>query len=205
MRVYISGKITGNPNYEKDFEEVEKELAEKGFEVINPVKVASKCMYLEYKEHLKIDLQLLEKAEAMYQMDGWEESKGARLEKAWADCLGIPVYSNQNAVDNDKPFGFKNKIYGYSDDNVCIEGEDDDEIGCFDSTVKLFFDDGTEIEVRYGKYYPDTKENKGIWEIRIIKEGFAPHRLMVCDDENAEIYSDIFETDARVKDVEVLS
>ena len=38
MKVYIAGKITGNPDYYEQFAEAEKLLTEQGHAVINPVK-----------------------------------------------------------------------------------------------------------------------------------------------------------------------
>ena len=86
------------------------------------------------------------------------------------------------------------KIYGASDDlieinNSCFE---ENEIDCFDKDVRIFFDDGAVIKCGYGK------GDLGIWAIHIEKEGTAKYILNICDDENAEIYSDIFETDAEV-------
>ena len=86
----------------------------------------------------------------------------------------------------------KIKVYGYSDDVLDIDGAPypADEIGCFDSTVTVRFSDGTTIRAKYGK------NNKSIWEIKVIEKGTAPQTLTECDDENAEIYSDIFEIEA---------
>lgn len=86
------------------------------------------------------------------------------------------------------------KIYGASDDlieinNSCFE---ENEIYCFDEDVRIFFDDGAVIRCGYGK------GDLVIWAIHIEKEGAAEYILSICDDENAKIYSDIFETDAEV-------
>ena len=49
----------------------------------------------------------------------------------------------------------RTKVYGMSDDLVEIETDQNiypyDEIGCFDSMVRILFTDGTIIHVEYGK------------------------------------------------------
>ena len=92
------------------------------------------------------------------------------------------------------------KVYGYSDDNVEIEGSSYsmDEIGCYNSRVRITFNDGTVICAGYGK------EELGIWYIDVEHSGKANWKLTVCDDEEAEIHSDIFEIDAEVVSHEVL-
>ena len=84
------------------------------------------------------------------------------------------------------------KVYGYSDDNLVLEGAPypADEIGCFDSTVEVRFSDGTKIKTGY------PKDKAGIWWIKILEKGTAPQTLIECNDEDAEIYSDVFEIDA---------
>ena len=37
MRIYISGKITGQKDFKQRFSEAEQMLTEKGYEVVNPV------------------------------------------------------------------------------------------------------------------------------------------------------------------------
>lgn len=92
------------------------------------------------------------------------------------------------------------KIYGCSDDLVEIEGAKypDDEIGCFNSKVKIWFTDGTVIEVGY------CKPGMGVWFINILEKGTAEQTLTICEDEDAEVYSDIFEIDAEIVKHEVV-
>lgn len=86
------------------------------------------------------------------------------------------------------------KVYGTSDDLVELEGSkyQENEIGCYGSDVIVTFDDGTVIRVSYGK------PEGAIWEITLLKRGTAGNAVFICYDEDDEIYSDIFETDAEV-------
>ena len=89
------------------------------------------------------------------------------------------------------------RIYGYSDDIVVIEGSKYkySEIDCFDKDVKIWFKNGTEIKCGYGK------QNLAVWYIN-IESGSG--NLTVCNDENSEIYSDIFEIDSEIVNHEVI-
>lgn len=86
------------------------------------------------------------------------------------------------------------RVYGASDDLVEIRGSDhpEKEIDCYDRTVRLEFSDGTVVRFGYGK------SEAAIWWCRVEAEGTAPHHLIECNDENADIYSDIFEIEAEV-------
>lgn len=92
------------------------------------------------------------------------------------------------------------KVYGQSDDLVEIEGSNyrEDEIGCYDSEVRICFTDETIIRVGYSK--PET----AIWYIIVENQGTAEQQLIVCEDEDAEIYSDIFEIDAEIQSHSVI-
>lgn len=94
------------------------------------------------------------------------------------------------------------KVYGASDDLVEIEGSKypNDEIGCYGADVQIEFVDSTVIQVHYGK----DNDTKGIWSITILHKGSAYQDLLVCEDENARIYSDIFLIAAEVKQHELL-
>lgn len=92
------------------------------------------------------------------------------------------------------------KVYGYSDDLVEIEGSKykEDEIGCYDSNVRLHFSDGTVILIGY------CKPNLGVWWIEVEQKGTAEQRLTICEDEDAGPYSDVLEIDAEVVGHEVV-
>ena len=92
------------------------------------------------------------------------------------------------------------KVYGASDDLVEIEGSiyRHDEIGCYNHDVRIRFRDGTVIRVGY------PKEGMAVWWIEIEKIGSAPQSFQCCKNENARIYSDIFEIASEVKSHSVI-
>ena len=84
------------------------------------------------------------------------------------------------------------KVYGYSDDNLVVEGAPypNDEISCFARIVRIAITDGTIIDAWYGK------KGQAIWTIKVIEKGTARQTLTICEDEDADIYSDVFEIEA---------
>ena len=92
MRIYISGPMTGVDNYEDNFERAEKYLIALGYEVINPSKVDASLPQMNYFEYLDIDLYLLSKCQAIYMLNGWNNSNGAKEELKTALLQGIDVY-----------------------------------------------------------------------------------------------------------------
>lgn len=81
MRVYISGKITGNSNYMEEFSRAQTYLEEKGYAVCNP---AATCATLpletKYEEYMKIALTMLNMCDAIYMLLSWKDSNGAKIE-----------------------------------------------------------------------------------------------------------------------------
>lgn len=88
------------------------------------------------------------------------------------------------------------KIFGYSDDLIEVyDGTRHiNEIDCLGYDAIIQFTDKTEIKVHYGK----NNNTLGVWEITVLNQGFATQGLTVCNDKNAEIYSDIFEIEADI-------
>lgn len=91
-------------------------------------------------------------------------------------------------------------IYGYSDDTVILENSDynDGDIDCFNSDVRIWFTDGTIIRIGYNK--PEL----GVWYIVREHVGTAEQTLLVCEDEDADPYSDVFCINAEIERHEVL-
>lgn len=89
MFVYISGAITDNEDYEKQFMQAEKDLRRLGYNVVNPVSVGKRLerelgRKPTYDEYLEKDLAALKNCDAIYQLPGWEKSKGAKIEYNYA-------------------------------------------------------------------------------------------------------------------------
>ena len=86
------------------------------------------------------------------------------------------------------------RIYGCSDDYVIIDGScyAENQIDCYDRDVLIHFTDGTVIRIGYCK--PDL----GVWYIVVEETGTATQTLTVCEDEDADVYSDVFEIDAEI-------
>lgn len=87
MKIYIAGPITNCPNYKERFEIAEKQLTAKGHAVVNPVKNEG----FTYKEYIDMGLNELMRCETIYLLNGWELSRGARLECWYAATVGIEI------------------------------------------------------------------------------------------------------------------
>lgn len=84
-RVYISGAITGTDDYMERFAKVQKKMEAQGYSVFNPALVNSnmpKCT--TYEEYMKVSFLLLDMADTIYMLKGWEKSCGANREYGYA-------------------------------------------------------------------------------------------------------------------------
>lgn len=94
MIIYISGPMTGMPSLNiLEFERVEDELQMDGHVVFNPARstTCGNSRRMPRRFHIRRDLHDLLQCDAIYMLDGWEESKGAILEHAIAHELGHTI------------------------------------------------------------------------------------------------------------------
>lgn len=91
MKVYISGKITGNKNYKEQFNNAEQELLKSGVEVFNPVNVSIPVENPTYKDYMKADIQQLINCDCIFMLKNWRTSKGATLEHKIAFALDLII------------------------------------------------------------------------------------------------------------------
>lgn len=84
-RLYISGPITGVKNYKRIFQGAKDALTAKGYDVVNPAELTEVIGdSFTYDEILAIDLDLLARCDAVVQLPGWENSRGANVEYGYA-------------------------------------------------------------------------------------------------------------------------
>lgn len=97
-KIYISGPITGTSDYMERFARAEQFLYERGYSVINPAKVNDQLpIETSYNEYIKMSLTMLDMADAIYMLYGWENSLGSKAEKMVAEANGLQViYENKN-------------------------------------------------------------------------------------------------------------
>ena len=83
--IYISGKITDTTDYMERFAKAQQKLEAQGFSVINPALVNSMLPKdTPYEDYMKVSFALLDIADAVYMLEGWEDSPGACREHAVA-------------------------------------------------------------------------------------------------------------------------
>lgn len=85
VKVFISGKITGDPNYKEKFKKAEDWLKDHNFNVLNPAVIPET---LPISDCMNICINMLSAADWVYMLSDWEESRGARIEHEYAKYVG---------------------------------------------------------------------------------------------------------------------
>jgi len=88
MKVYLSGKITGDSNHRQKFSSMEKELLSYGYVVFNPAVLPDG---FEYEDYMDLDLLILSRCDAIFLMRDWRNSPGAKREYEEAKRLGLRI------------------------------------------------------------------------------------------------------------------
>lgn len=89
--VYLSGKITDNPNYKSEFACAELFLVQMGYMVLNHARLGQLSNNLTYEQYMQICYRLVDIADIIFMVSGWQKSKGANAELSYAKSLGKKV------------------------------------------------------------------------------------------------------------------
>ena len=98
MRIYISGQITGLEikTAESYFESVENELSKAGHIPVNPMKVLAYHPDLTWHDYMAEDIKALLFCDAIFMLENWTNSKGAKIEHSVAQGLGLQIFYSKN-------------------------------------------------------------------------------------------------------------
>ena len=95
MKIYIAGKITGNPDFEEDFGKVQHKLTKQFHTVLSP------CILpvgLEQEEYLHICFSMIDVCEGVMFLNNWVCSKGAKAEHEYAKEKNKKIFYEGNTV-----------------------------------------------------------------------------------------------------------
>jgi hypothetical protein len=95
-KIYICGKITGDPNYEDKFLKEDDRLEALGYWPVDPVAIVPKSVSWQKAMCLAIRAMLL--CDGVSLLPDWKKSKGAKIEVWLARKLGIEVRDNKKWV-----------------------------------------------------------------------------------------------------------
>jgi hypothetical protein len=102
--IYISGAISGTDDYIERFKRAEEHFKFMEWAVINPAEVLNPLKdVLDYETMMDINFKLLDYADAIYMLKGWEQSRGANREFGFAlgSCKEI-IYQTDNDINYQK-------------------------------------------------------------------------------------------------------
>ena len=90
MKIYLSGKITGNPDFAEQFADAEEKAkaAYYGAAVLNPAIMPSGMGQSDY---MRISMAMLDCSDMVFMLPNWKESEGARVENAYAEKVGKKI------------------------------------------------------------------------------------------------------------------
>lgn len=108
-RVYLAGPMSNIPDCNFPlFNQVTQRLRRQGFDVTNPAEMDLATGYQPdpqgtvspqfYADAMRRDIEALAKVDAIALLPGWQDSRGARLEKSIAEALNLKIY---DVVEND--------------------------------------------------------------------------------------------------------
>lgn len=89
MIIYIAGPISSDPGYKAKFEKAERMLTERGEIVINPAMLPDGLG--DCTAYMRICFPMIDAADAVVMLDGWQNSYGSCREWGYATAKGKDI------------------------------------------------------------------------------------------------------------------
>ena len=95
-KVYIAGKVTGDPGYKAKFAEAERILRDNSLGILQPVNPAEFVPEgMGWHRAMALCLLRLAGCSTVYFLPDWRDSRGARIEHRWAKKLRKKIIYQQ--------------------------------------------------------------------------------------------------------------
>lgn len=85
MKIYIAGKITGDPKYREKFKEAAADIARGGHIHLNPADLPEG---MRPKDYMRVCFAMIDVADLVVFLPDAKDSADARLEKAYCEYVG---------------------------------------------------------------------------------------------------------------------
>jgi len=95
-KIYICGKVTGDPNYYKKFLEEEDRLYSLGYYPVNPAAFISANE--EWAKAMRTAIREMLLCDGVSLLPDWKKSKGAKIEVQLAKKLGMDIRDNKKWI-----------------------------------------------------------------------------------------------------------
>lgn len=92
VSTYIAGPMTGLPEFNYPaFAAAAKVLRDKGVDAVSPAELDDGSTGKSWDYYMRLGLRALLDCDEMVLLPGWEDSRGARLERQVAEALGMRI------------------------------------------------------------------------------------------------------------------
>ena len=85
MKIYIAGKITGDPDYRAKFADAQRQIEAQGHIALNPATLPEG---MEPKDYMRICFAMIDVADRVLFLRDWFLSTGAKIEMSYCDYIG---------------------------------------------------------------------------------------------------------------------
>lgn len=198
-KIYLSGKISGDPNFKEKFAQKEKELTAQGHLVFNP---ALHPDMFTWEQFMELDLKALANCDSIYLLQDWETSRGANIEYEEARRLGKEIIFENGGISKNKNLFEKlekefnegktkasdilNRVVSMAFENIHLSEEEISKISESLKNMVIKEDDKLKFDQRLLVSYDEVKDNnKEHKKINVQLSEYRQWKFRVALDDNS--------------------
>lgn len=100
MKLYLAGPMSGLPDFNyPEFRRWKRSLEKVGYRVTSPADLGMESSGYTWNDCMRSAITKMLECDAISLLDGWENSKGAKIELEIAKKLSMPIYTPGTLVE----------------------------------------------------------------------------------------------------------